>query len=613
MRTRPRPSPGPGPRPGLRLFLSCLLTLTALTAAASTASADTVTPVSDDPLTGSGTVSRTLLTRTDLTSGTSSAPVNDSAFAVPSGAAAPSHTFEGTLTLSGTATGGGFRELTDTYNRTSSADSTWKHLPSVSVTFVQNGSHLIPTVRGLTYTGSGVWNLQTGAGRVWDETSDNGMTRASFPFSLVERNANCVHNGEMTFLFDGTSISQVRYQITQETCDYQKFDMWGQLSATYTQATVTGATALKNAYATEVADRLPTKPISALTTDYPDAGIDTSKFGSGVTAADMTGYGVYVNGVNYTSSCTTRYGSYAFCSDMLLPSYSTAKSAFTSVAAMRLQQLYGSSVASEPVKNWVSETSSSSGDWSNVTLDNTLDMATGNYTSSGYETDESGSTMSNFFAAESYSAKMSSALSFPHKTTPGSRWVYHTSDYFLAARVENNYLQSKAGSSADIYNLVRDDVYTPLHLSPDVLTTERTGNSASGSPFGGYGLFWTQDSIAKVAKLLNNDAGQINGTQVLNSSALASTMQQNSSDRGVTTSGSTAFKYNNGVWALQFTPSSYPQYNCSFYVPFMSGYGGITVAMAPNGATYYYFSDNDEFSWAAAVNETNKINPMCAS
>jgi hypothetical protein len=602
----------------LRPLLSCLLllaglTVTAASTTASAASTDTVTPVSDDPLTGTGTVSRTLLNRADLTTGTSTAPVNDSAFALPSGAAAPSHTFEGTLTLSGTATGGGFSEITDTYSRTSSADSVWKHLPSVSVTFVQNGSHLVPTVRGLTYTGSTVWNLQTGPGRVWDETADNGMTRASFPFALVERNANCVHNGEMTFLFDATGASKVRYQITQETCDYQKFNMWGQLSATYTPQTVTGAAAIENDYATEMADRLPTRPISALTTDYPNAGIDTGKFGSGVTAAHMTSYGLYVNGVNYTSGCTTRYGSYAFCSDMLLPSYSTAKSAFTSVAAMRLQQLYGTAVANELIRNWVTETSAASGDWSSVTLNNALDMATGNYNSSGYETDEGGTTMSNFFSAESYSAKTSYALSYPHHATPGTQWVYHSSDYYLAARAENNYLQSKAGSGADIFNLVRDDVLAPLHVSPDSLTTERTGNSASGVPFGGYGLFWTQDSIAKVAKLLNNDAGRVDGAQVLSPTALAATMQQTSTDRGVTTTGSTAFKYNNGVWALQFTPSSYPQYNCSFYVPFMSGYGGITVAMAPNGATYYYFSDNDEFSWADAVNETNKINPMCAS
>jgi len=43
----------------------------------------------------------------------------------------------------------------------------------------------------------------------------------------------------------------------------------------------------------------------------------------------------------------------------------------------------------------------------------------------------------------------------------------------------------------------------------------------------------------------------------------------------------------------------------------MSGYGGITVAMAPNGATYYYFSDNEEFSWSPPVHEMNKLSPYC--
>jgi hypothetical protein len=43
----------------------------------------------------------------------------------------------------------------------------------------------------------------------------------------------------------------------------------------------------------------------------------------------------------------------------------------------------------------------------------------------------------------------------------------------------------------------------------------------------------------------------------------------------------------------------------------MSGYGGITVLLLPNGATYYIFSDGNEFSWYAAVNEINKIAPLC--
>jgi hypothetical protein len=77
------------------------------------------------------------------------------------------------------------------------------------------------------------------------------------------------------------------------------------------------------------------------------------------------------------------------------------------------------------------------------------------------------------------------------------------------------------------------------------------------------------------------------------------------------TSGVPTFKYNNGFWAREWTPSQARQYKCTFWTPFMSGYGGISVVMMPNGSIFYYFSDNNEFSWYDAVNESNKISPMC--
>ncbi len=46
---------------------------------------------------------------------------------------------------------------------------------------------------------------------------------------------------------------------------------------------------------------------------------------------------------------------------------------------------------------------------------------------------------------------------------------------------------------------------------------------------------------------------------------------------------------------------------------FDSGYGGITVAMMPNGPIYYYFSDNEEFVWAYAMEEANKLQPTSPS
>lgn len=566
-------------------------------------------PVLCDPLTGSGNVSRTLLTYDDLMSGASSAPVDDSAFALPADAAMPADTFEGRLELSNEATSGGFAELRDDYGYTDNTDSPRKHLPEFSFEFVQKCSHLIPAIQGLSMTGHAYWNYIVGPGRAWKENGDNGYTRASFPFALIQRNANCTHNGVMTFLFNATSVSNVRYQITQETCVYFKFNMWGQLPATYTPGAVANPYWLKGTHALEVVTRLPTKPISALATDFPNSGVDVSVFGSGITPEHMTTYGVLINGTNYVAGCGTRYGEYAYCGSMRLPSFSTAKSAFASVALMRLGQKYGTGVYNLLIKDYVPEYASSSGNWTSVTFNHTLDMATGNFWLAGFEADEGGLFMTTFFLAESYTDKIAAAFKFPYKAMPGTYWVYHTSDTFLLARAMNNYLQAHAGSDADIFNLVRDEVFIPLTLSAGAMTSLRTDNSATGQAFGGYGLFWTQDDIAKIAKLLNNDNGVIHGRQVLQPDMLADSLQDDPNDRGLDTTGTPVYKYNNGFWAKPFTPAD--GYTCSFWTPFMSGYGGITVVMMPNGSTYYYFSDNEEFSWSSAVSESNKLIPHC--
>jgi hypothetical protein len=560
-------------------------------------------------LTGSGAVVRSLLTYNDLMNGPSTSPVDDSTFALPVEAAMPAHTFEGRLELVGKADNGGFEMLRDDFNY--SADDERLHLHKFDFEFVQDGSYLIPVTQGLSITGHPYWNYIVGPGRIWKENSDRGYSRASFPFTLVERNQNCTHNGVMTFLFNGTSVSKVRYQVTQETCLYFKFNMWGQLAAKFTPEIISNAATLKADHAAEVANRLPTKPISALATDFPDTKVNLTRFGSGVTPAHMTAYGLVINGVNYVSGCETRYGHYAYCESMRLPSYSTAKSAFASIALMRLGQKYGTGVYDLLIKDYVSEYADSPGKWTDVTFKNTIDMATGNYNSPGFEADESGPVISSFIDAESYTDKINTAFSFPNQKAPGLLWVYHSSDTFILTRAMNNYLQAQEGSGADIFNLVRDEVFTPLKLSAGAMNAIRTDNSTTDAPFGGYGLFWTQDDIAKIALLLNNQNGVINDVQVLNPGMLADAMQKNPNDRGLNTSGIPVFKYNNAFWAKQWTPSEFRQYTCTFWTPFMSGYGGISVVMIPNGSTYYYFSDNDEFFWYDAVNESNKLKPMC--
>ncbi len=561
-------------------------------------------------LSGSGAVDRPLLTYADLMTGLSTGPLDDSAFALPEAAAAPAVVFEGRLHLSAGGENGGSKLIRDDQNF--SADPARMQLPEFDLEFVQDGSVLIPVTQGLVFSGNPYWNYIIGPGRIWQENADNGYARLSFPFALVDRNQNCTHNGVMAFLFNGTSISQVRYQVTQETCLYFKFDLWGQLTATYTPETIPNASTIKAEHAAEAADRLPTRPISALRTDYPDSGVNLSGFGSGITPGDLTAYGLVINGVNYVSGCPTRYGEYAYCESMRLPSYSTAKSAFASLALMRLGQKYGAGVYSLLIKDYVPEAAGAAGDWSAVTFENTLDMATGNYDQSGFELDEAGPAMASFLdESETLADKIKYAFQFPNRKAPGQAWVYHTSDSFILTRAMNNYLVEQEGSGADIFNLVRDEVYIPLHLSAGALTALRTDNSPSGAPFGGYGLFWTRDDIAKVGLLLNDQDGMIDGVQVLEPGLLAAALQRNAEERGLNTTGVPVFKYKAAFWAKQWTQADGRQYTCSFWTPFMSGYGGISVVLMPNGSIYYYFSDNNEFSWYDAVNESNKLSPMC--
>jgi hypothetical protein len=428
----------------------------------------------------------------------------------------------------------------------------------------------------------------------------------------VERNQNCTHNGVMAFLFDGTRVSQIRFQITQETCAYFKFDLWGQAAATYTPESIPRATEIRLAHAAELTNRLSTRPISGLAIDFPDSGVNLNRFGSGISPEHLTAYGLVINGINYVSGCHTRYGEYAYCESLRLPSYSTAKSAFAGLALMRLGQKYGSGVADLLIRDFVPESFGAAGDWTAVTFRNTLDMATGNFQLPGFQADETGPLMANFLdEAETYDDKINAAFRFPNQTPPGQVWNYHTSDSFILTRAMNNYLVQKEGSQADIFNLMRDEVYIPLKLSAGALTSLRTDNSPSGFPFGGYGLFWTQDDIAKLALFMNVQQGSLIDGNILEPDMLAAAMQRNPQDRGLNTSGVPVFKYNYGFWAKQWTSSEFRQYSCSFWTPFMSGFGGITVVLIPNGSIYYYFSDNHEFSWYDAVNESNKLNPIC--
>ena len=548
----------------------------------------------------SGETARSLLTYDMLINGfDATSPVDESALIPPAGAAPAAHTFEGRLELLDEKSGGQMAVLRG------ALEPDHAYLPEFDFEFVQSDSYLIPVRRGLFIANHPQWNIHLEPGRVWQEAGDDGFSRASLPFALTVKGGNATFNGTLTFLFDDQRVSKVWYQVTQETTTSTRANLWGLLDAAYHPGAVTGAEKVRADYRAELAARLPVKPIQALAEDYP--GVDVSAFGRGVTPEHLTWYGVMVNGINYLGDCQTRFGTYPYCESMRATSYSTAKSAFVSLALMRLAQKYDPAVSNLLIKDYVPEYAASAGDWEQVTFDHAIDMSTGNYVSAGYMTDDTSDKMGEFFAAQPYAIRIQAAFDAPHQVEPGTRWVYRTSDTFILTRALHNYLQAQEGPDADIFQFVVDEVYRPLTLSPGAFTTMRTAdNNWQGQAEGGYGLWWIPDDIAKIAILLNT-SGRINGEQILHPELLAASLQQNPGDRGVRIDSQRM--YNNAFWANEYTKAD--GFDCEFWMPNMLGVSGNVVALFPNGVTYYYFSDNQEFTWDVALREADKIAPLC--
>lgn len=542
----------------------------------------------------------------ELTGRQAHGPWAMAAFAPPAGAREPSHVFEGRLVFAGEVPGGSFRVLRDQFGDAKANGGAAQHLPAFDFRFLQSGHVLIPERSGAIPSDHPEWEFVLEPGRVWDQDADQGLTRAAIPFTLEERNANCMHNGVLTFLFgDPGRITNVAYEIGRETCAYFKFDAWGELHAQYIPEAVPAKTTLLEEYRREVAGRVPTRPISSLATEYP--GTDPGEFGSPleINPEDMTLYGVFVDGVHYTGGCQTRFGTYPYCDELDLPSYSLAKTLVGGLATMRTA-LIDPHVLSAAIGSLVPECAGHG--WDDVTIAETLDLATGHYNSDADQRDENAPDMLPFFLAEDQASRIRFACThYPRQAPAGTRWVYHTTDSYLLGTALAAWHRRRAGPTADFFrDLLVEPLWHPLGLSPAADITRRT-RDATHQPFTGYGLTLERDDVVKLARFMMG-GGRIGGNQVIEPAMLRAALQRDPGQRGLPASGP-AFRYHYGVWA--WNAAAYLKCVEPAWIPFMSGYGGIIVAMFPNNMLYYYFSDGGAYAWARAAREANRIRPFC--
>lgn len=544
----------------------------------------------------------------DLLKPTLPGPWSMSSFAPPPHSSPATNVFEGRLQLRSTRAHVGFRLLKDVFGDAPAKELVARTLPAFDFEFVQSGDALIPVTRGTIVDKASPFDFILEPGLVWDEDGTEDYTRAAIPFTLEEHNENCMHNGVLSFLFrsDG-KISDVAYEIASETCSYFQFNAWGYAEAHYVRAPIASRTEIIARYRGETAARVPMKPIGALSAAYPNAS--ASGFGSATEVApqDMTLFGVVADGTHYVSQCDTRYGPYPYCDVLDIPSYSLAKSLFAALATMRLA-MTNPEITTAPIANYVSACRNN-GTWGDVTIGNALDMVTGHYNSSTSMADEYAPDVGPFFLAESHADKIAFACAhYPRKTAPGSVWVYHTTDTYVLGTALNEYYRARHGANADVFREVLvDSIWAQLALSPAAAVTRRTNDEAQQA-FTGYGLTLHRDDLAKLSTFISVGHGAIDGRQMLDASMLNDALRRNPTHAAYR-APTDEFGYKNGFWAW----NAQRALGCSssVWIPFMLGYGGIVVAMFPNGVTYYYVSDGGTFKWAAAAAEANKMRAFC--
>ena len=552
---------------------------------------------------------RSLLTRADLVHGHDPAPVPLVAFVPDTTAAPPGHRFEGSLRLRG-----------GVHSRVVSRDPAFMTAADVALArtfpqdfdyeFVQDGAALIPVRRGALPGSHPWWEFILEPGRVWDEPGDGGYTRAVVPLSLEEKNANCTHHGLLTFLFRDGEVTQAVFQVSGETCRYLHLDLWGALEAHYDAHPVASREAVVAAYRAEVAARLPTAPEAQLAHDYPALDIAHLSLGA---AAGRTLHGIVVDGKHYVSDCPTRAGDYPYCEVLDLPSYSTAKSVVGALALMRLQALT-QAAKDQPVRDWVKAAACQGPAWHGVSFADLLDMATGNYASALFEADEDAPSTEGLFLPLDHAHKLAFACGFyPHRVAPGALWVYHTSDTYLLGSALQAYFRSLPGRSGqDFYrDLLVAEIFRPLRLSPVLAVTRRTYDAAA-QPFTGWGLVYHRDDVARLARFVLLEHGRVRGAAVLDPAMLRRALQQDPGARGLPVEGLAGFRYQYGFWARNV--QNLLGCGHEVWVPFMSGFGGISVVLFPNGVIYYNFADDGQvssFDWGPVAGEAQKLKNMC--
>jgi len=515
------------------------------------------------------------------------------------------HEFEGTLTVPE------FVMLSPEENN--SVDS-WDYFPGFTSDFFTQGKFLVPVVReiALKLSDRTYWHIMISPGTVWYEPGDNGMSRASFPFALVNERFNVAHNGLATFAYDETRVSSLFLQVIQETSPPSQGDFWGVTTMNYSAHPLKNKSELAARFVEEERKRIPILPFSALGKSL-DAGL-LETFTAGIEREGISATGLIWNHTLYLQPCATRHGDYPYPRYMRNGAYSLTKAMGALIALLRLAEKYGEDVFDFKIADYVTIKAAHDG-WKSVTFADALNMATGvgDYMPERVEPnvmqgDENQSKFMSFLRARSRQEKMDIAFSYgDYPWGPGEVARYNSINTFILSAAMDAFLKSKEGPNADIWDMVLTEVFKPIGIfyAPIMRTIEPDGSK--GLPIFGYGLYPNVDDVAKLSILLQN-GGRYRNRQLLHSGRLAEALFR-TDVTGLPTGERD--EYGEVTYHLAFNGLPYRSKDGRIHrIPLSTGFGGNHWVLLPNDITTFRFCDANKYGVGSMVEVAEAICPF---
>ena len=502
-----------------------------------------------------------------------------------------------------------------------------QRFPGVALAFFTDHGDLIPFTEdvirnGSVHRGLSYWDFIVQPGRVWSRPEDGGWSRAGFPFALVNSIEGETHNGLATFLYKDGQVSDLRFQIVQQTAPFyvkEIFSAAGLVPMSLAPVPTDRVSDLKRALQ---AARKDTVPIGAWEQLAAKVGArPLAEFDGTMAAGDIVLSGIDYQGTFYLKGCQSAGGPLPWCDRARFGVWSATKALANETALLRLAEKYGPAVFDLKIADYVSEAAAHDG-WRDVSFENAIDMATGigngstkrepNDTSDGY-LDASYST---WYEARSAHEKIVSLIADGHVYPwgPGQVTRYRDQDMFLLGVAMDRFLKSKEGPTADLWSMLEREVFAPIgiHHAPTNRTLEADGTI--GQPLMAYGYYPTVGDLVLIARLYQNQ-GRHGDQQILYAPRLRELLPGRT-PRGFPTGeilpgGETT--YSNAFWITSYAASP----DCRVFYPRMIGWGGNIVALLPGGITGIRLArsgetpDNREADTSGMAQLANALSPFC--